>query len=145
MERDTEKCQGLEDISNVDFWATCYTDVEIWEAKVNEIFDKIKDLFSWRWHARVIRALIECIHNEVKRLLRREGENHFQALCQGVIIRLLSTFVAFQIKVKECVETMIGLSRKLGKNGEHDIAVTLFIFVSKITVEIGHGCGSRLA
>jgi len=49
------------------------------------------------------------------------------------------------MKVKECVETKIGLSRELGENGEEDIAVTLLIFVSKITVKIGHRCGSCLA
>jgi len=51
----------------------------------------------------------------------------------------------FRISEGECVKTKIGLSRELGKNGEEDVAVTLLIFVSKVTVEIGHGCGSRLA
>jgi len=80
-------------------------------------------------------ALVECIHNQVKRSLRSMRESPLQAIHQGTITRLLCTFVVFHMKVKECVETKIGLSRELGENGEEDIAVTLLIFVSKITVK----------
>lgn len=45
------------------------TDMQIWEVEVNKIVDEIEDLFSWSWHTRVVRTLIECVHNEINRAL----------------------------------------------------------------------------
>jgi hypothetical protein len=51
----------------------------------------------------------------------------------------LGTLVVFRIKFREKVKTRIGLGRELEKNGKEDVAVALLIFVTKITVKVGHG------
>ena len=65
MEGNLERCQWLENSLYVDFGSTSDTDVQIWEAKAVKILDKIENLFSCRWQARIIGTLIESVYDQV--------------------------------------------------------------------------------
>jgi hypothetical protein len=49
VEGDVERCQGFKDRSNVDFRATRDTYMYMGKVEINEILNKIKDLFSCSW------------------------------------------------------------------------------------------------
>ena len=109
-------------------------------AQANEMVDKVKDLFSRRRQAGIVGAFIKGIDDEENRVLIRKREQVIQTFLQGIITGRLGTLVVFRIKFREKVETRIGLGRELEKNGKEDVAVALFIFVTEITIEIGHRC-----
>jgi hypothetical protein len=72
VEGDMESCQGLEGSSNINFRATSDTYMYIGKVEVNKILNKIKDLFSWSWHARIVWTLVESIDDKVNRALSWE-------------------------------------------------------------------------
>jgi len=71
MERDTTRRQRLKDRLYVAFWSTCDKKVEIREGHIDEILDKVKDLFSWRWNTRIVGAFIEGVYDEENRVSGR--------------------------------------------------------------------------
>ena len=104
------------------------------------MLDKVKDLFSRRWQASIVGAFIKGIHDEENGVLIRKRKHVIQAFHQGTIIGRLSTLVVCRIKFREKVETRIGLGRELEKGGKEDVTVALLVFVTKITVKVGHEC-----
>jgi hypothetical protein len=72
VEGDMERCQRLEGSSYINFRATSDTYMYIGKAEVNKILNKIKDLFSWSWHARIVWTLVESINDDVDRALSWE-------------------------------------------------------------------------
>jgi hypothetical protein len=69
MEGHAERCQRIENSLNVDLGSTRDADMEVWDAQANKILDKIEDLFSWGWHARIVWTFIERINDDVDRAL----------------------------------------------------------------------------
>ena len=67
MKGHPERCQWFESSLNVDFGAARDTNVEIWEAEVNENRYKIENLFSRSWHPGIIGTLIESVYDKVYR------------------------------------------------------------------------------
>jgi hypothetical protein len=63
--------------------------MQVWEAQENEIFDKVENFFSSTWHPGIVRALIECVEDELNWALGRECEHMIQAFFQFIIARLL--------------------------------------------------------
>jgi hypothetical protein len=139
MKGDAERCQGLQGGPYVDFRKTCDTNVQIWEGHVNEIFDEFEDLFSRRWYARVFGKFIECVHNEINRVLGWTRKDLFQALYHGSIAGLFCTPFVFQKEGGECLEKMFGLTIELEKDGKEEAPATLLIFVTRVAVKIRHG------
>jgi len=91
--------------------------MEIWEAKSNEFIDKVKDIFSRGWDAGRDRTLIECIQNDVSRVLGKEMEHFFEALYHSPIIRLPHSTIVCGMELRENIATGIGLSGKLDEEG----------------------------
>jgi hypothetical protein len=71
--------------------------MEIWEVKVNEFIDKLKDLFPRRWNTRSIRTLVEGVQNNVCRAILLEGEHFFQAFYHGAITRRPYSTIVYRI------------------------------------------------
>jgi len=91
--------------------------MEIWEAKSNELMHKVKDLFSRGWNAGGDGTLIECIQNDVCRILGKKMEHFFEALYHSPIIRLPHSTIVCGMELRENIATGIGLSGKLGEEG----------------------------
>ena len=72
MEGHPESCQRLECSLDVDLGSTRDTYVKVWEAQTNEVVDKIEDLFSWGWHARIVGTLVKRIDDDVNGTLDRK-------------------------------------------------------------------------
>jgi len=65
VEGDAERCQGLKDSLYIDFWATRDTYMYVRKVEVNKFLNKIKYLFSWSRHARIVWTLVESINDKV--------------------------------------------------------------------------------
>src|SRR5712672_169747 len=93
---------------NVEFRPTCNTYMEIWEAKSNELIDKVKNLFSRGWDAGRDRTLIECIQNDVGRTMGKEMEHFFEAFRHRAIARFVFSTIVCRVKSEEHVTTRNG-------------------------------------
>ena len=89
MEGHAERRQRLKSGLYVNLGATRDAYMQVWEAQENEIFDKVENFFSSTWHPGIVRALIECVEDEINRALGRECEHMIQAFFQFIIARLL--------------------------------------------------------
>ena len=72
MEGHPESRQRPESGLYVNLGSTRDTYVKVWEAQANEIVDKIEDLFSWGWQARIVGTLVKRIHDDVNGTLDRQ-------------------------------------------------------------------------
>jgi len=72
VEGDTEGCQGLEGSLYINFGPTRDTYMYVAKPEINKVLNKTKDLFSWSWHARIVRTLIESVNDNVDRALSWE-------------------------------------------------------------------------
>jgi hypothetical protein len=72
MEGHAESRQRIENGLYVALGSTCDTYMQVWEAQADQIMDKIKDLFSWGWQARIVGTLVKRIHDEVNGALDRK-------------------------------------------------------------------------
>jgi len=91
--------------------------MEIWKAKSNEFIDKVKDLFSRGWDAGGDGTLIECIQNDVSRILGKEMEHFFEAFRHRAITRFFLSTIMCRVKSEEHITTRIGSNRKLEEEG----------------------------
>jgi len=96
--------------------------MEIWEAKSNEFIDKVKNLFSRGWDAGCDGTLIECIQNDVGRIMRKVMKHFFEAFCHSAIIRLPHSTIVGRMELGENIATEVGLSGKLDEQGRHQVA-----------------------
>ena len=56
----------------VDLGSARDTNVQVWEAQADKVIDKIEDFFSCGWQARIVRTLVESIHDKVDGALNWE-------------------------------------------------------------------------
>ena len=91
--------------------------MEIWKAKSNELIHKVKDLFSWGWNAGRDRTLIECIQNDVSRIMGKKMKHFFEAFCHSAITRFPYSTIVCRIELREDIATGIGSSGKLDEEG----------------------------
>jgi hypothetical protein len=59
VERHPAGSQRLEDISYVNFWATCDAYMKVRYVKVHELLHKLKDPFARCWNARDVGTFIK--------------------------------------------------------------------------------------
>jgi hypothetical protein len=59
VERHSARGQRLEDISYVNFWATCDTYMKVWYMKVDKLLHKLKDPFARCWNPRDVGTFIK--------------------------------------------------------------------------------------
>ena len=95
--------QRFEDGVNIKLRTTGGTNVEVWEAKVNKFIYELKHLFSRRWNTTRKRTLIDCVHDDVGRTLRIEGEDFLEARYHGMIIGLPNSAIVSRIESGEDV------------------------------------------
>jgi hypothetical protein len=62
VERHSAGSQRLEDISYVNFGATCDTYMEVWYMKVDKLFHKLENPFARCWNSRDVGAFIKSVH-----------------------------------------------------------------------------------
>jgi hypothetical protein len=98
MKGHSARSQRLDDISYVDFRATCDTYMKIWQMKVSELLHKLKDLVARRWNPRNVGTFIKSIHYYIDGMLIWQCEHLFQAPCQSVITGLSRAVVVIGIK-----------------------------------------------
>jgi hypothetical protein len=84
VKRNGVRSQVLKDCLDIDLWATCNAYVQIWKAEINQLIDKLKDFFPGRWNARIVRALVKCVQDNISRTLQqRESKHLFETFCHG--------------------------------------------------------------
>jgi len=98
MEGHAERSQRLEDIFYVRIWAACDAYMKIWKAKLDEVLDKLKDVFTRRGNPRGVSRFIQAIDDKIRRTLIRQCEHFFQAVCQSLIIGLSRAAVVSCVK-----------------------------------------------
>jgi hypothetical protein len=65
MEGHAERGQRLEDIFYVGIWAACDAYMKIWEAKLDEVFYKLKDEFTRRGNPRGVSRFVQAIDDKI--------------------------------------------------------------------------------
>jgi hypothetical protein len=58
-------CERIEDVSNVDLWTACDTDMKIWKVKFDKLLQKLKDTLSRGRNPRTIGAFIKSVDDNV--------------------------------------------------------------------------------
>ena len=81
--------QGLESSSDINFWSTCETYMNIWEGKFDKLLHEIQDQFPWGWQPKGVGTLVERIHNNVDWAVILKCECFLQVSYQHVIIGLM--------------------------------------------------------
>ena len=89
--------QRLKDISDVDLWAACDTDMKIPKTKLDKIFKEQEDPFARRRNTRGVGAFIKGVDYQINWAFIK-CEHLFQSLLQGAIAGLLCAIVVFLVK-----------------------------------------------
>ena len=84
-----ERGKWIKDVSYVDLWPACYTDMKIRKVKLDKLPDELKDTFAGRWHG-AVRTLVDSVHDEVDWTFKliRECDHSFQTFHQNSFTRL---------------------------------------------------------
>jgi len=75
MKRNSTIGQWLEHILDANLRATSNAHMQIWVLHLNEVLHKAKDRLSWGWDPRHVGTLIECVRDDVNRLLNQNLEH----------------------------------------------------------------------
>jgi hypothetical protein len=97
MEAYTERGQRLNYTSYVDLRSAGDTNTVIRKVKVNEVLQKMKDLFARRWNPKRVGRLIESVDYVDWRLIWKP-KHLFQALRQIGVTRLSLALIMIRIK-----------------------------------------------
>jgi hypothetical protein len=98
VKRHPERGQRFNGIPYVDLGAARGTYMKVWKAKVDKLFQKLKDALPSRWNPGRYWRLIECVHDQVDRMLITECKHIFQAFCQNTVTRLILSVVMSKMK-----------------------------------------------
>jgi len=91
-------CKRIEDVSYVNLWATCDTDMKIWEVKLDKLLHKQEDALARGWNTRAVGTFVKSIHDKVDRTLIWDREHLFQTSRQGIIAGLFrATFMSLMM------------------------------------------------
>jgi hypothetical protein len=133
------------DVSYIDLWPACDTDMKIRKAKVGQLLDEVKDPFSRWWNATAIRTLVKSIDDKVYGALIRECEHLFQTSCQNRVTGLLFASVVVRMKTRQNITTKFWASRKLSEKGRDHVMQALLIGAPEIEIKISYWYLSWLA
>src|SRR5712691_8597 len=98
MKGHLERSKGIKDISYVNLRPAGDANMKMWEAKLDELLDELKNLFARCWNPGDVGTLVNRIHDKVHRALIWEREHLFQTFCQDTVTRLFVARVVGQIK-----------------------------------------------
>jgi hypothetical protein len=82
-----------------------------------QILHKTKDLFSSRWGPSVIRAFIECVHDDVNRDLSWEFEHRFETLCKCGLAGLFGAITTIRVESRKDSPAIVRVVTKLSEKG----------------------------
>ena len=111
--------------------------MQIRNVPTDEVHQKVQEFLSWRWQARDVGTLIECVNENVSWLSCRDIEHLMKTIHKDANAGLSRALSVCRINTGNYLATRIQVDRKLNEKGGEKIAnVLLFFFVSKVKEEI---------
>ena len=113
--------------------------MQVRNAQFEKPLQKVKEYRSWGRQPRDVRTLVDCVDDDVNRLLCRDKEHLVKTTRQGINAGLLRALSMFPIKAGNYLATGVQAGRKLKEKRGEKVADVLFFLVSKVEEEIRQG------
>jgi hypothetical protein len=139
MKRDSTIGKWLENNFDVNLRAAGNTYMQVWNAKFDQLLQKVKEYRSWGRKPRDVRTLVECVNDDVNWLMCREKEHFVKTARQELNAGLLGALPVCRINMGNYITTRGQVGRKLNEKRGEKFAETSVFFVSKVEEEIRQG------